>query len=231
MTRTIDGETYYRNPIGGWIPESQIKDTDKLRDQMVMGIAEKLLDLRQEMIKVKADVIEDIDAFMQTMGEVYNVKLGGNKGNLQFTSYDGNVQIKYYNVDYLTFNEGIHVAKALIDEYLADVTKDSSPAIKQIVNAAFNMKQGRMDVKAILKLSEINEDDPRWLKAMQIIDQSKQWNTGKRSLRLYIRNRKTNELELCPLDFSILMGERGCTGTEETEEPVADHSEEGSTGD
>lgn len=207
MTREIDGKLYYMKGDGSLIPEDQVKDTDKLRDQFVMSLAEKMLDLKSEMIKVKAEVLDDIDAFMETMGEQYGVTMGGAKGNLTWTSYDGNVRIQYYNNDSLTFNEGIHVAKQLIDDFLNDITKDSSSTIKQIVNAAFSFKQGRMDVKAILKLREINEKDLRWQKAMSIIDESKQWIPGNKSLRLYIKNKLTGSLEPCDMDFTKLMGE------------------------
>lgn len=218
MTKEIDGKLYYKKADGTLVPEDQVKDIDKLRDQMVMGIADKMLYLKQEMIKTKADVVEDIEAFMETASEQYDVKYGGEKGNLTFTSFDGNVQIKYYSNDYLTFNEGIHVAKKLIDEFLEDITRDSSKSIKQIVNQAFNLKQGRMDVKAILKLRDINETDPRWMKAMSIIDESRQYVSGNKSLRLYLKNRQTDKMEHIPLDFSILMG--GFEPSEEKEPEV-----------
>lgn len=206
MTLQIGDKTYYKKANGTLVPEDQVKDSDRLRDQFVLEAAEKIMDIRTQMIRVKAEILDGIEAFMQTMSESYGVKLGGEKGNLSFTSFDGRVQLKYYRNDYLTFNEGIHIAKKLIDEFLEDITKDSSRSIKQIVNSAFNLKQGRMDVKAILKLREINETDPRWVKAMQIIDESKQWNEGSRALRLYIRG-KTGEMELVPMDFTSLMGE------------------------
>lgn len=206
MTLQIGDKTYYKKANGTLVPEDQVKDSDRLRDQFVLEAAEKIMDIRTQMIRVKAEILDDIEAFMQTMSESYGVKLGGEKGNLSFTSFDGRVQLKYYRNDYLTFNEGIHIAKKLIDEFLEDITKDSSRSIKQIVNSAFNLKQGRMDVKAILKLREINETDHRWVKAMQIIDESKQWNEGSRALRLYIRG-KTGEMELVPMDFTSLMGE------------------------
>lgn len=206
MTLQIGDKTYYKKANGTLVPEDQVKDSDRLRDQFVLEAAEKIMDIRTQMIRVKAEILDDIEAFMQTMSESYGVKLGGEKGNLSFASFDGRVQLKYYRNDYLTFNEGIHIAKKLIDEFLEDITKDSSRSIKQIVNSAFNLKQGRMDVKAILKLREINETDPRWVKAMQIIDESKQWNEGSRALRLYIRG-KTGEMELVPMDFTSLMGE------------------------
>ena len=227
MTKEIDGITYYRKADGSLVPEDKIKDLDKLRDQIVMGIADKVLSLKQEMIRTKADVVEDIEAFMETASEQYGVNYGGEKGNLTFTSFDGNIQIKYYSNDYLTFNEGIYVAKQLIDEFLEDITKDSSKSIKQIVNNAFNLKQGRMDVKAILKLRDINETDPRWVKAMGIIDESRQYVTGNKALRLYIRNRGTDKMEYIPLDFSVLMGGRA----PETEGQTAEETEGGASAD
>ena len=77
MTKEIDGITYYRKADGSLVPEDQIKDLDKLRDQMVMGIADKVLSLKQEMIKTKADVVEDIEDVMATASEHYGVNYGG----------------------------------------------------------------------------------------------------------------------------------------------------------
>lgn len=216
MKKEIDGVIYYRKSDGSLVPEDTVKDTDKLRDQTVYCIAEKILNMRQEMIKVKADVIEDIDAFMETMSEQYGVNLGGDKGNLTLSSYDGGIKIQYYNNEYITFNEGILIAKQLIDEYLTDATRNAPSSLKQIVESAFNMRQGKMDVKQILKLRSLNIDDSRWVKAMQIIDESKQVHSGRKSLRLYMRNRH-DEFEVIPLDFTLILGE---------EDPYQDESGE-----
>lgn len=204
MIKEIDGIKYYLKSDGSLIPESQVKDIDKLRDQTVMEAADKLMTLKSSMIRLKAEVVDDINEFLAVSAEQYGVKLGGERGNLTLTSMDGAVRIDYKNSDTITFNEQIQVAKQLIDEYLDELTKDSNPELKTIVSAAFRLRQGRIDVKSVLKLREYNISDERWKKAMDIIDDAKQIVSTKKCLRLYVRNKLTGELENQPFDLSTL---------------------------
>ena len=204
MIKEIDGTKYYLKSDGSLVPETQVKDIDKLRDQVVQKAAENLMDLKTRMIQEKAAVIEDILEFMDVSAEQYGVKLGGEKGNLTLTSIDGNVRLEYKNNDSITFNEQILVAKQLMDEYLDDLTKDSNPELRTIVSAAFRLRQGRIDVKSVLRLREYNISDERWRKAMDVIDDAKQIISTKKSLRLYIRNKLSGDMEFQPFDLSTL---------------------------
>lgn len=204
MIKEIDGTKYYLKSDGSLVPETQVKDIDKLRDQVVQKAAENLMDLKTRMIQEKTAVIEDILEFMDVSAEQYGVKLGGEKGNLTLTSIDGNVRLEYKNNDSITFNEQIQVAKQLIDEYLDDLTKDSNPELRTIVSAAFRLRQGRIDVKSVLRLREYNISDERWRKAMDVIDDAKQIISTKKSLRLYIRNKLSGDMEFQPFDLSTL---------------------------
>ncbi len=204
MIKDIDGTRYYLKSDGSLVPESQVKDIDKLRDQVVQDAAEKLMDLKTRMIQEKTAVVDDILEFLNVSADQYGVKLGGDKGNLTLTSIDGNIRVEYKNSDTITFNEQIQVAKQLIDEYLDELTKDSNPELKTIVSAAFRLRQGRIDVKSVLKLREYNINDERWKKAMDIIDDAKQIVSTKKCLRLYVRNKLTGAMENQPFDLSVL---------------------------
>lgn len=204
MIKEIDGTKYYLKSDGSLVPETQVKDIDKLRDQVVQKAAENLMDLKTRMIQEKAAVIEDILEFMDVSAEQYGVKLGGEKGNLTLTSIDSNVRLEYKNNDSITFNEQIQVAKQLIDAYLDDLTKDSNPELRTIVSAAFRLRQGRIDVKSVLRLREYNISDERWRKAMDVIDDAKQIISTKKCLRLYIRNKLSGDMEFQPFDLSTL---------------------------
>ena len=204
MIKDIDGTKYYLKSDGSLVPESQVKDIDKLRDQVVQDAAEKLMDLKTRMIQEKTAVVDDILEFLNVSADQYGVKLGGDKGNLTLTSIDGNIRVEYKNSDTITFNEQIQVAKQLIDEYLDELTKDSNPELKTIVSAAFRLRQGRIDVKSVLKLREYNINDERWKKAMDIVDDAKQIVSTKKCLRLYVRNKLTGAMENQPFDLSVL---------------------------
>ena len=114
------------------------------------------------------------------------------------------MRLEYKNNDSITFNEQIQVAKQLIDEYLDDLTKDSNPELRTIVSAAFRLRQGRIDVKSVLRLREYNISDERWRKAMDVIDDAKQIISTKKCLRLYIRNKLSGDMEFQPFDLSTL---------------------------
>lgn len=204
MTKEIDGKTYYLKEDGTLVPEESVKPSDRLRDQFVLDAADKLLDLRQQMIKLKAEITADMESLVDVMAESYGVQRGGEKGNLSFTSFDGKVRIERRINEVVRFTEGLHVAKSLIDEYLEDITKDSSSELKQIVASAFRLKQGQPDVKAVLKLKQLNISDERWIKAMQIIDDSKTLIPCNPSVCLYMKLPGAKKMEMQPLDFSTL---------------------------
>lgn len=171
-TQNVNGKEYCINSTGSMVPIEAVKDIDKLRDGVVLTIAERIKALESYMKEVKAKCMSDIEEFLKISAEQYGVKMGGTKGNVMLTSYDGSVQVILAQANNLVVNEGVNMAKELIDDYLADITSDASPDVRTIVNLAFKVKQGRMDVKRLMELKQCNIQDERWLKAMEIISDS-----------------------------------------------------------
>ena len=169
-TQNVNGKEYCINSTGSMVPIEAVKDIDKLRDNTVLTIAERIKALESYMKEVKAKCMSDIGEFLKISAEQYGVKIGGTKGNVTLTSYDGSVQVILAHN--LVVNEGVNMAKELIDDYLADITSDASPDVRTIVNLAFKVKQGRMDVKRLMELKQCGIKDERWLKAMEIISDS-----------------------------------------------------------
>ncbi|MBQ3729672.1 MAG: DUF3164 family protein [Spirochaetales bacterium] len=170
--QNVNGKEYCINSAGSMVPIEAVRDIDKLRDSVVTRIAEKIKALEVYMKEVKAQCMSDIEEFLVISAEQYNVKMGGSKGNVMLTSYDGSEQIVLAQANNLVVNEGVNMAKTLIDEYLADITSEASPDLRAIVTLAFRVKQGRMDVKRLMELKQCDIRDERWLKAMEIISDS-----------------------------------------------------------
>lgn len=170
--QNVNGKEYCINSAGSMVPIEAVRDIDKLRDSVVTRIAEKIKALEVYMKEVKAQCMSDIEEFLVISAEQYNVKMGGSKGNVMLTSYDGSEQIVLAKANNLVVNEGVNMAKVLIDEYLADITSEASPDLRAIVTLAFRVKQGRMDVKRLMELKQCDIRDERWLKAMKIISDS-----------------------------------------------------------
>lgn len=198
-TKIIDGKVYCINSAGSLVPEESVRDIDKLRDNVVCTIAEKIRSLEESMKAIKAACMSDIDEFMKISAERYGIRIGGAKGNVQLSSFDGNVQILVMQSNALEVDEGIALAKELIDEYLTELTSGASPELRTIVGQAFRVKQGRMDVKRLMELKQLRIQDPRWQKAMEIIADSVNVTSTKPCLRLRDRDNegvfKTHSLE------------------------------------
>lgn len=92
-TQTVNGKEYCINSAGSMVPVEAVKDIDKLRDNVVLTIAERIKALESYMKEVKAQCMSDIGEFLKVSAEQYGVKLGGTKGNVMLTSYDGSVQV------------------------------------------------------------------------------------------------------------------------------------------
>ena len=171
-TQNVNGKEYCINSTGSMVPIEAVKDIDKLRDGVVLTIAERIKALEAYMKEIKTKCMSDIEEFVKISAEQYGVKMGGTKGNVMLTSYDGSVQVIMAQSNNLLVNEGVNAAKELIDDYLTDITSNASSDLRAIVTMAFKVKQGRMDVKRLMELRQCNIRDERWLKAMEIISDS-----------------------------------------------------------
>ncbi len=168
----VNDQVVVENSRGKLVAESTVKPLDALRDQMVEIIFSRIKDLEELMKSTKKACFDDIFAYLQTGAEIYGVDLKSEKGNYTFTSFDGSKKIKIYYSNTMEIAPEIKLAKSLIDDYLNSELSTSSAGIKAIVSGAFQLNQNRYDAKRLLDLKTYNIKDPRWEKAMEIINDS-----------------------------------------------------------
>jgi hypothetical protein len=168
----VNDQVLVKNSRGKFVAESTVKPLDALRDQMVEMIFSRIKDLEDLMKKTKRACFDDINAYQKTGAEIYGVDLTSEKGNYNFTSFDGTKKIKIYYSNTMDIKPEISLAKTLIDDYLNSELSSSSDGIKAIVSGAFQLNQNRYDAKRLLDLKNYNITDERWKKAMEIINDS-----------------------------------------------------------
>ena len=109
----------------------------------------------------------DVAAFVALSAEQYGAKVGGNKGNLTITTYDGRYKVQRQVSETLVFDERLQAAKALIDECITEWTEGSRDEIRALINDAFQVdKEGRINTGRVLSLRRLKIDDERWRQAM-----------------------------------------------------------------
>jgi len=203
-TATIpDG--YMQDAQNRLVPVGSVKDVDKARDSLVREIVGKAQALRQAMKGFRDDTMGDVAAFVALSAEQYGAKVGGNKGNLTITTYDGRYKVQRQVSETLVFDERLQAAKALIDECITEWTEGSRDEIRALINDAFQVdKEGRINTGRVLSLRRLKIDDERWRQAMQAVSDSLQVAGSKAYLRVYERRDSDGKYEPIALDLAAL---------------------------
>lgn len=198
-------EGYMKDPQGRLVPTDQVREIDRTRDDLVCGLINGAKDAQEHMRRFKASAMADIGAFVELSAERYDVKLGGNKGNVTLMSFDGRYKVQRAISEYIVFDEGLQAAKAMIDECIHRWAEGSSTEIKALVEYAFKTdNEGNVSTSRIIGLQRLDIKDEQWRKAMQAITESMQVAGTKSYIRLYERVGDTDKYEPIPLDVAAL---------------------------
>lgn len=194
---------YMADAKGRLVPVDQVRPVDKLEDQLVdtmMGFADEL---SAQIARFKGHCFDDVGAFLALLEDKYDAKRGGRKGNMTFTSYDGCSRVTVQVADQLQFGPELQVAKALVDECIAEWSAESRGEIRALVNHAFQVdKQGQVSREAIFALRRIEIADERWQRAMAAISDSVRIVGSKTYMRFHRRPTPTDKWLAVTIDLA-----------------------------
>ena len=198
-------EGYMQDQQGKLVPTDMVRPIDIERNDMVLKLVDQAKEKSVELAEFKQKAMSAIEKFVLSSGKKYQVKMGGNKGNVTLMSYDGRFKIQRAIGEHLVFDERLQVAKELIDQCLHEWAKDSRPEIKVLINDAFQVdKQGKVSTARIFGLQRLDIKDRKWKKAMKAISDSVQVAGSKSYVRIYERVGDTDEYKPIPLDVASL---------------------------
>ena len=204
---------YMKNALGHLVPKSQVREQDLLRDDTARRIAAKWISLHEAMKALKAEAFADVDDHIRIAGDKYGLELGGEKGGVTISSYDGSIKIVRSVADSITFTEEIEAAKALIERCLDRWSKAAETAdgaagvqnLRAIAGRAFaKNRQGNLKKNDVLDLlrSEIKDSD--WELAQAAIRDSIKVTGTSTYIRVYVRKGDTGQYEAIPLDMAAV---------------------------
>lgn len=203
MNNTPQG--YMQNAQGHLVPLGNIREIDKLRNDLVSDIIASARGLQTEMQTFKNSLTDDIDSFIELAAEQYNVKMGGKKGNLSLTSYDGRYKVMLAVSDTQAFDERVQIAKKMIDECIHRWTIDSDDKVKALIEHAFQVdKAGNINTKRVLSLFDLQIDDQPWQESMKCLKDSITIVSSKSYIRLYERVGENGKYAQISMDMSAL---------------------------
>lgn len=194
-----------QNAHGHWVPKSKVKPIDRQRDEVVLELVAKAKAMSAQLRAFKASALADVHAFRELAAERYGAKAGGAKGNVTLTSYSGNCKITLQVQEKLTFDEGLQIAKSLVDELVTEWAKDANDNIRALVTHAFQTdKAGKVSTSRVLQLRELEITDDKWERAMGAIADSMHVQSSVTYLRFYERVGDTDKYECISLDVAAL---------------------------
>ncbi len=194
---------YFRNPQGHLVPAHLVKPQILLQDQLVSRLMEQAQSLSRQIAEFKLAIFSDVDAFLAIMAEQYDVKRGGEGGNMTFTSFNGLKKIQVAVAHNMRFGHELQAAKVIIDECIAEWGQNSNEYLRVLVGDAFRVdKEGQVSRGSIFKLRSYNFPDERWAKAMELIADSIIMESSKTYLRFHYRNTPRSKWQQVRLDLA-----------------------------
>lgn len=184
----VGGKTYMTDAKGALVPVELVKPVDALMDDMVRKVIGFALPLNAQIGRFKQHTLDDVADLMAVLFQEYGTKIGGEKGNVTLTSYDGLLKVALQVQERLTFGPELQAAKANVDAYLTDLVEDSGPELRGIVHHAFRTDQaGLVNRAELFRLLRYEIADERWQAAMKAIKDSIRVEGTKEHVRFYQR--------------------------------------------
>lgn len=196
---------YMKNALGHLVPEANVREQDKLRDQVARALVTDARNINALLAAFKKKALGDIDDLVKIAGERYDVTLGGKKGNISVSTYDGQFKVQRSVADVLQFTEEMEAAKALIMACIKRWSEGANPQISALVSRAFAPgRNGQLKTAAVLDLLRIEIDDAEWKKAMQALKDSINATGTAVYVRVYERIGDSDQYKAIPLDLAAV---------------------------
>src|SRR3546814_8463243 len=114
------------------VPVEAIKPADLLMDETVRKITGFARDLSAQIARFKGHTFEDVNGLQALIAQEYGVTVGGRKGNITLTSFDGCEKVQVQVADLIEFGPELQAAKALVDKCLSEWSADSRVELRAL---------------------------------------------------------------------------------------------------
>ncbi|MEP0004565.1 MAG: DUF3164 family protein [Balneola sp.] len=190
-----------KDPEGRDIPVDFVKDHLLVKDNFVREIAEIWIEIYSALRHLKFLLLKGGPKMYDILREKSDVRRDSKGG---FTEYDFGKNIKVvvgYNLRYDFNDDLMKQASEYFDNWLA---KHGENSMTKAVRKAFQKQSGQYDIKALNKLNDLKEDDPDFIRGMELKNEAQTSTPTKLRTTLEIRNEE-GEFTALPLDISSVM--------------------------
>ena len=200
----IDGQKYMRDARERLVPVGAVRPQDQLMDEMVRKVTAHALELSDRVARFRSHTVFDIDNFDELLaGEYGGHRRKSVKGNRTYMTFDGLMKLQVQVSERIAFGPELQVAADLVDECLAEWSRETRDEIRAVVSHAFNVdKEGEVPKAAIFSLLRLDIDDARWKQAMEAVRDAMRVTGSKSYIRIYRRARPDSPWEPVTIDIA-----------------------------
>lgn len=191
----------WKTAAGEVVPAEIISGHDKRKEQAVNRIAKQALKASDVLRDLKSLINNEVTKVYEEHLRIKNIDHNKAKGNYTLYNFDKSWMISIKNSEIIAFDDNINVVKALLDEYIEDVTNDSSSDIRLLVQNAFRTKKGQLDKARLLSLFQYEIKHPIWQRAMDELKSSIDIQSSKMYVQVFQRDEQ-GEYTAIPLSLS-----------------------------
>lgn len=184
----VNGKPHLTDPKGRLVNVDNIKPLELLIDEEVRRIVRFAGALSAQVARFKQHTLDDISGVKALVAQEFNATLGGEKGNLSLTTFDGLMKVSLKIADVVQYGPELQAAKSKVTECIRNWQGGADPKLVALVENAFQVDQeGQVNRSNLLYLLRLNFDDPTWLQGMKAIRESERPSGTKEYVQIHVR--------------------------------------------
>jgi len=197
-------EGYMLNGQGHLVPVSAVREIEIMRDSLVTELIQEAKKHSRYISEFKSICQAKVSSFVEVAAQEHGISMGGSKGNVTLTSFDGRYKVVRAIDETIQFSEGLVVAREMIDRCIQRWSEGANCYLVSLVKKAFEAdKLGNLSTARVLGLASVKIDDAEWCRAIEAINQSVRVASTKSYVRFYERNALGQYVQI-PLDGGSL---------------------------
>lgn len=203
----MGGRPVMTDAKGHFVPLSLVKPMDLIIDETVRKMIGFATELSEQIARFRGHCFDDVGSLQALIAQDYGATLGGAKGNISLTTFDGCMRVTVKVADLIEFGPELQAAKRLVDECLTEWSENSRDEIRALVTRAFQVdKEGQINRSEIFMLMRVAIDDERWQRAMQAVRDSIRTIGSKTYFNFYVRPEADAKWQAISIDLASARG-------------------------
>lgn len=180
------------------------QEYEEHRDDMIVELTKKAMIINELLKEFKKEVFAEIENFKIVADEYGDIR-SNSKGGYSLRTKDGRYMVRYDRNAINEFDERADMALELINSFLQDTVKKRDQKSYLIISKLLTRnKAGDLSVSRVLQLLDLRNEfeDVRWIKAMQLLEESYRDRQISYSISFFEKNETTGKDDQISLNFT-----------------------------